>query len=115
MSTRIIETISDDITIISILGSLTSIQGVPALRSRIDDLLSQGRNKIVLVMFGTTHIDSSGVGEITSALARTQEKGGILVLSNLSNAVLHQLWKTKLLSAHTVYSTLAEAKKSFQS
>jgi len=92
---------SGDITIldldgrISLTDELWSASGV-VLGKVIRDLLKKGERKILLNLKGVTYADTSGIGELTGALAAVQRQGGELKLVNPSPKVVDLLRITRL-------------------
>ena len=80
---------------ISLTDALWSASGV-VLGKVIRELLPKGERKILLNLKGVTYVDSSGIGELTGALAAVQRQGGELKLVNPSPKVVDLLRITRL-------------------
>jgi anti-sigma B factor antagonist len=72
-----------DITILDLDGKITIGEGSVALRSKIRELLGDGKNKILLNLAGVGYVDSSGIGELVSSFTAVKKEGGTLKLLNL--------------------------------
>ena len=78
-------TMSDmvNIALVTVEGDL-DVRTVPALRRRIDRLVSRGCRRIFLNMSGARYVDSAGMGLILTELRRMRGEGGLLSLVNVS-------------------------------
>ena len=61
------------VTVVDIGGRITLGEGSALLRTTIKDLLAEGRNKIVLNLGDVNYIDSSGIGELVTAIYDCEE------------------------------------------
>jgi anti-sigma B factor antagonist len=59
----------------------------PALRTRIRELVEQGRTEIVYDLAEVTFLDSSGLSALVSGLKATRERGGFLKLAGTTAQV----------------------------
>lgn len=76
-----------DVTIVDLAGRLVVGDAPEALRDTIDELLADGRRRIVLNVSDLARIDSSGIGELVAALKRAEAVGARLVLLQLADSV----------------------------
>ena len=72
-----------NIALVTVEGDL-DVRTVPALRRRIDRLVSDGCRRIFLNMAGARYVDSAGMGLILTELRRMRGAGGLLSLMNVS-------------------------------
>jgi anti-sigma B factor antagonist len=97
------------VTILDITGRLNLGDGTEEFRALLVGLIGERKTRIVLNMAGCRHVDSAGLGELATALVRTQNAGGKLVLLNLPDRVRELLRITRLLEAFTVQNDEAAA------
>ena len=60
----------DGVTIVDCSGRITLGEGSVILRDTVRDLLAKGNKKIVLNLQDVNYIDSSGIGELVSAITK---------------------------------------------
>ena len=106
---------SGPVVILDLEGSLTLGAGSTVLRGAVTELLEGGTRKILLDLTGVNRMDSSGVGELVSAYARTRRFDGELKLSNLAAHVHGLLEMTKLVTVFETFANEADALESFGS
>ena len=70
----ITERIVGDVAVIDINGRVTSGEGVENLRDKINSLLHQGYQKLLLNLNGVDYLDSAGLGEQVGAYRETVTK-----------------------------------------
>lgn len=99
--------------ILQLEGRITLGDGSNSLRALVADLLDSGTKKILLDLEGVTHVDSSGLGELVSAFAKTRRFGGELKLINLVPRVYGLLEMTKLVTVFETYVSEPDALRSF--
>ena len=101
------------VTIVDLSGRITLGEGSVILRDTIRDLVSKGKNKILLNLADVTYIDSSGIGELVSAFTAVRKEGGDLKLLNLTKKVHDLLQITKLYTVFDVKDDEAVAISAF--
>jgi anti-sigma B factor antagonist len=109
MSIRIVRRALGDITILDCIGRISLGEGSSTFREAIRDLVCSGRKKIILNYSGVTHQDSSGNGELVSAFTTVANRGGSLVVLNLTKRVQDLLKMTKLYTMFEVFEDEARA------
>ena len=72
-----------DVTVLILTGQITLDAGDLVFKARVNDLLGQGRTKIVADMANVTYVDSAGLGMLASKLRTVREKGGDLKLARV--------------------------------
>lgn len=70
------------VTVLTLRGRLDALTA-PNLRPTIDELVRQGRHRVVCDLFELDTIDSSGVGAIVSLFKRSRMKGGDVKIARL--------------------------------
>lgn len=101
------------VSILELEGKITIGKGDVALREAVQQLLSEGADKILIHLEKVSTIDSSGVGELVSAFTTVTNRGGKLKLVNLPPKVNDILQITQLITVFEVYDNEAEALASF--
>ena len=100
--------------ILNCVGRITLGEGAVILHDTVRDQINKGHTKIILDMGEVEYIDSSGIGELVSALAILHRHGGELKLLNLTKKVHDLLKITKLYAVFKVKDDETEAIKSFE-
>ena len=102
-----------DVTIVDLRGRLVVGAEAAALRRQVRDLLHDGKNKLLLNASQVDYIDSSGLGELVTALTSVRKQGGELKLLNLAKKSYDLLRITKLHTFFEIMDDEASAVKSF--
>jgi len=102
-----------DVTVLDLKGRLVLEDGDALLRTRVNELLDQGRNKVVLNLKDVTYIDSCGVGVLIAKLVSMRNKGGDLRLINLTERSRRLLQISQLLDVFAIYQDEPGAVGSF--
>ena len=114
MQLEIRERNSGDVVLLDLQGRITIGEGSVQLRDSVGNLLSAGRQKIVLNLEGVTYVDSSGIGELVSRYTTTKNQGGQLKLLKLPKKIKDLLMITKLLTVFEIYEDEETALSSFK-
>ena len=101
------------VTIVDLSGRITLGEGSVILRDSIRDLVSKGKNKILLNLADVTYIDSSGIGELVSAFTTVRNQSGELKLLKLTKKVHDLLQITKLYTVFDIKDDEAIAVQAF--
>lgn len=101
------------VTIVDLSGRITLGEGSVVLRDTIRDLVSKGKNKILLNLADVTYIDSSGIGELVSAFTTVRNQNGELKLLKLTKKVHDLLQITKLYTVFDIKDDEAIAVQAF--
>src|SRR5262245_14777870 len=112
---EILERTSGEVTILDLKGKITLGDGDALLRDKVNNLLSQGRRKLLLNLEGVPYIDSAGLGEIVRTYTTASRQGGSLKLLNLTKRIQDLLSITKLLTVFDTFDSESEALRSFTS
>jgi anti-sigma B factor antagonist len=109
MSTREVK----NIIIIDLSGQITLGDATAAIRDEIRDQLNQGARNILLNLADVSYIDSSGLGELTSAFSSVKNRNGALKLLSLTKRVHDLMQITKLYTVFDIYDDEKKAIASF--
>ncbi|HUX11007.1 MAG TPA: STAS domain-containing protein [Terriglobia bacterium] len=104
---------SAGVTVLTLAGRVTLGDESNQLRSKIKELLAQGKKRLVLDLGGVTYIDSAGLGTLVAAYTSTRNEGGDIRLANITSKFNELLTITKLLTIFDVHTSVADALKSF--
>jgi anti-sigma B factor antagonist len=102
-----------DVVILDLKGRLTAGLGDQILRDAIDELLAEGRRRILLNLSEVAFLDSAGVGELVAGLKTARRFGAELKLLNVGDRVYSTLDMARLLPTFETYQEEAEAVRSF--
>jgi anti-sigma B factor antagonist len=102
-----------DVTVLVLRGRLVLDDGDDALRNRIEGLLADGRNRLVLDLGGVDYMDSAGVGLVVSKYLSARRRGGDLKLARLSARVDHVMEIAHLLTVFEIFESHQAAVASF--
>jgi len=103
----------DDVTILDVSGRITLGEGSVVLRDRVRDEIALGKQRIVINLADVNYIDSSGLGELTSAFTTAKNRGVTLKLLNLTKRIHELMQITKLYTVFDVYDDEGTAVESF--
>jgi anti-sigma B factor antagonist len=101
------------VTVLDLSGKITLGEGSVTIRDAVRDVLATGKNQILLGLGNVNYIDSSGIGELVSALTAVKNAGGSLKLLQLTKKVQDLLQITKLYTVFDIYDDEAEAIASY--
>ncbi|MGH9804629.1 MAG: STAS domain-containing protein [Candidatus Acidiferrales bacterium] len=101
------------VTILFMVGPLTSTGGKPALIQKINAVVGAGRAKLLLDCSGVNQIDSEGIEALVRGLTTAQKKGGTLKLLNLTPPVQRVLTALAMMKVFETFTDEAAALASF--
>lgn len=101
------------VTFLDLQGKMLIGEGDELLREKINQLVENGTQKIVLNLADVPYVDSAGLGEIVRCYTTVSRKNGKLKLLHLTKRIHDLLSITKLLTVFETYDTEEEAVKSF--
>ena len=101
-------------TFLEVSGRITLGEGGVILRDAIQNALDAGTKKLVLDLGSVSYMDSSGVGELTTAYTLARDKGCALKLLHLTRKIDDLMQITKLATLFDVYSEEQQALSSFE-
>ena len=112
---KIEERVVDGVMILDLKRKMTLGEGDELLKDKINSLVQQGHQKLVLNLEGVPYIDSAGLGEIVRTYTTVSRQGGKLKLLNLTKRIQDLLAITKLLTVFETYDSEQEVVRSFSS
>jgi anti-sigma B factor antagonist len=86
----------DGVAILDVDGRITLGEGSVGLRDAVLKELAADHKKLLLNLAEVTYMDSSGIGELTSAYTSIRNQGGEVKLLNLTKKVDGLMQITKL-------------------
>lgn len=95
-------------------GRLSMGPALDRFNSTLNELLSQGQNKIVLDVAEVPTIDSSGIGMLVRYLTTAKQGGGAIRLLKPSKFTMQTLKMVGLLNLFATFDDLPQAVASFQ-
>jgi anti-sigma B factor antagonist len=102
------------VTVLDVVGRLTTDRGAERLKDKINSLLAQERTRILINLRDVPYIDSGGLGQLVASYGSVMKKGGSMKLLSV-NARNHDLLSiTRLVTLFESFSSEAEAVQSFQ-
>ncbi len=113
MALEIAEHDSGGITVLELSGRVTLGMESSQLRTKIRDLLGQGKSRLVLDLGNVSYIDSAGLGTLVAGYTTAQSQGAGMKLANLTKKFDETLHITKLVTVFDVYDSVEAAVKSF--
>jgi anti-anti-sigma factor len=105
---------ANDVMILDLKGRLTAGLGDQILRDAIDELLAEGRRRILLNLSEVAFLDSAGVGELVAGLKTARRFQAELKLLNVGERVYSTLDMARLLPTFEIYGQESEALESFK-
>jgi anti-sigma B factor antagonist len=97
-----------DVDIVAVNGEV-DVYTAPALRERLNGLISTGRCRLVIDLHGVQFLDSTGLGVLVGALKKARSLGGELTLVCSQERILKVFRITGLTSVFPIHATLDEA------
>ena len=104
---------ADDVMILDLKGRLTAGLGDQILRDAVDELLAEGRRRILLNLSEVSFLDSAGVGELVAGLKTARRFQAELKLLNVGESVYSTLDMARLLPTFEIYNDESEAVRSY--
>ncbi len=96
MSAKITVRHSSGVAIVDVNGRITLGEGSVGLRDAVLKELAADHKELLLNLAEVTYMDSSGLGELTSAYTSVRNRGGEIKLLNLTKKVDGLMQITKL-------------------
>ena len=113
MALQIVEKETNGVTVLALIGRVVLGDESNQLRTKLKDLISSGKTKLVLDLAEVKYIDSAGLGTLVAGFTSAQNHGANMKLANLTTKFDEQLHITKLVTVFDVHNTVDEAVKSF--
>ncbi len=99
----------NNIQVLTISGELIDKNQASDLMRAIDELLEQGKNKLVIDIENLKYMNSSGLNVLIQLLTKTRTNGGESVIFNVNKKINELLVITKLNTLFKIVDTKAEA------
>jgi anti-sigma B factor antagonist len=99
------------VIILDLQGKLVLGDGDDLLKDKINSLIFQGQQQIILNLGGVPYMDSAGLGQLIASTTAVASQGGRLRLLNVAKRVQDLLSIVKLLTVFDVYTSEADAVK----
>ena len=113
MALRIESKETDGVTVLTVAGRVTLGDESNQMRSKIKELLAQGKKRLVLDLGGVSYIDSAGLGTLVAAYTSARNSGADIKLANITKKLDDLLNITKLVTVFSVYKSVNDARKAF--
>lgn len=101
------------VSVVDVSGRITIGEGDRVLSETLQELLENGRWRILLNLSEVPYMDSSGIGELIAGYKHAKEKNGSLKLLNPSDRVNELLRLTRLQEVFETFRDEQEAIGSF--
>jgi anti-sigma B factor antagonist len=111
MSLKIDERPDGEVTILDLKGKILMDCG---LLEKIDELIAEGRTKVLLNVADVNYVDSAGLGEVVRSMTTLVRKGGSLKLLSPSKRIRHLLSMTQLIKMFEIFDKEGDALRSFK-
>jgi anti-sigma B factor antagonist len=105
--------VEGDVVVIDAEGKIILGEGDVEIKQAVDELVKQGRKKILLNLAKVPYMDSAGLGEIIRCFTALRKSGGYFKLLSPNARVLDLLNITKLLTVFDSYDEEETALASF--
>ena len=113
MALQFVEKETNGVTVLELSGRVTLGEESNQLRTKIKDLLAQGKKRLVVDLGNVSYIDSAGLGTLVAGYTSSQSQGASMKLANLTKRFREQLNITKLVTVFEVFNSVADAITSF--
>ena len=113
MALEIVEKDTNGVTVMTLSGRVTLGDESNKLRTAFKDVLSRGKNRLVVDLANISYIDSAGLGTLVAGYTTASNQGASVKLANLTKKFREQLHITKLVTVFEVFDSVEEAVKSF--
>ena len=106
--------IEEDVAILALDGKLVIGSGDVQLRDDVDDLLREGRSKMLINMKKVSKMDSSGLGELIRAKKEADRHEAVIKLVHVEDKARKILNMTRLIGIFETFDDEAQALASFR-
>lgn len=103
----------DDVVVVKISGRIALGRDCQQVEWKVEDLVREGKTKIVLDLSGVEHLDSSGVGILMMCYSKAKKSGGDLRLAGVTGNVERTLKAVNLERIFQFYPTATTAAQGF--
>jgi anti-sigma B factor antagonist len=91
--------VGSDVAVLSLAGKLTLGGDCQQVERQLDDLLREGKLRVIFDLSGLSYIDSGGVGTLVMCLRKLKKSGGTLRVAGAAGKVEDTL---KMINVHEV-------------
>ncbi|MBF0406575.1 MAG: STAS domain-containing protein [Candidatus Riflebacteria bacterium] len=109
-----VEPRSNNIFFIALRGEIGT-ETVNQFKERIDQLIDEGKNRLIMDFQEINYLNSMGLGVVAAALKKVKKNKGDLKLVKLSPAVQELFELTRLTKVFEIFDSDEEAVKGFSS
>jgi anti-sigma B factor antagonist len=110
---KIEERIVGSVVVLDMAGRLVAGTSQGQLKDKINSLVVQGRQQILLNLGEVSYIDSTGLGELVASHSTVRRHGGHIKLLNLTTKVQDLLTICHLSTVFETFESEADALRSF--
>ena len=110
---RIDERTVGDVRVLDVSGQITIDQGHMQLKDKINSLVGQGNEHILINLGSVSFVDSTGLGELVAAFTTMSKSGGQMKLVNVTKRINDLLIITKLVNVFETFDNEQVAIESF--
>jgi anti-sigma B factor antagonist len=103
-----------DVTLVDLSGKLTTDHEATRLKDKINSLVQQQRNRVVINLADVSYIDSGGLGQLVSCYSSVAKTNGGLKLLHVSRKNHDLLAITRLVTIFDTFDSEDEAIQSFR-
>lgn len=103
---------NNGITLIVLRGEIGT-ETVNHFKDRVDQILAEGQNKLIMDFKDVNYLNSMGLGVVAATLKKVKKNKGDLKLINLSPAVKELFELTRLTKVFEIFESEENAVESF--
>jgi anti-sigma B factor antagonist len=103
----------DGLTVLDLSAKLTISDGAQLLKDKIDRLVLERRNQIIINLATVPYIDSGGLGQLVACYTTVRKAGGRLTLLNVNTRNHDLLSITKLICVFETFDNERDAVASY--
>lgn len=97
------------VTIIDCNGRLVAGGADEKLREVVDQVISEGKKRVVLNLSAVDWVDSSGIGQLVASVRKADENGCRIKLLRIGDKVRHVLALSRILPLFEIYEDEQQA------
>jgi len=102
-----------DIVVLELAGRITIGRDCKQLEWSVENLVKEGRKKVIFDLTGVTHLDSTGIGIVVMSAGQLKKAGGELRVAGASAHVEEVLKMTNIDQIVVLHPTTAAAAAGF--
>ncbi|MBI4665838.1 MAG: STAS domain-containing protein [Nitrospinae bacterium] len=100
---------SGGVIILDLFGNIRTNEDYAVFKKAVDDIIDEGKVKIVLNFKSVSFINSSGLGRLVLAAKRIKESDGVISIVNLSGDLRELFLFTRLDTKIPIFQSEQEA------